>query len=83
MQDFLHQKNLELYRKRLLETTDPAEREVLAPKKRGVGERRSRELRMAEHAQGGGLDGHRAKIPRASPARKPPRSRPIRRGKRG
>jgi hypothetical protein len=29
MQEFLHEKNLELYRKRLLETTDPAEREVL------------------------------------------------------
>ena len=29
MQDFIHQKNLELYRKRLLETTDPAERDVL------------------------------------------------------
>ncbi|MDP2329854.1 MAG: hypothetical protein Q8M19_04055 [Reyranella sp.] len=29
MQDFVHQKNLELYRKRLLETTDQAKRDVL------------------------------------------------------
>lgn len=30
MQTFIHQKNLELYRKRLAEATDAAEREVLA-----------------------------------------------------
>jgi hypothetical protein len=30
MQKFIHQKNLELYRKRLAETTDVEEREMLA-----------------------------------------------------
>lgn len=29
MQKFIHRKNLELYRKRLLEATDPAKRDVL------------------------------------------------------
>lgn len=44
MQDFLHQKNLELYRKRLLETTDPAERDVLV---KLLAEEESKDFKLA------------------------------------
>jgi hypothetical protein len=53
MQDFLHRKNLELYRKRLLETTDPAERNVLV---RLLAEEESKDSRRAVERKAAGPD---------------------------
>ena len=44
MQDFIHQENLKLYRKRLLETTDPAERDVLV---KLLAEEESKDIKLA------------------------------------